>query len=287
MIRWLVILVMFAAPLLAGYESNFGKVILAKSDVIVLAVASAKRTKIRAGERMELTVAETLYGNKVPNTVSLFTNSPNLLKRGEAVRALFALSKMSGGGFKLVGKPVLTPDGAAESDEKIEVAKEYIAMEKLAPGAERTKVFWSMLFRCVRSGGYSAEDAAIELLYVAKNSPQAITQERFESAIDAEAAAVGKLTKQAQADLKLARKGMVEVRIKDLRYKAIRRGKTKQDKRTAAGTLLDLIEEYPRAFDKSDLEMIEAMTTSSDDKILKGKLKECRGELAKILATRK
>jgi hypothetical protein len=262
-------------------------VILAKSDAIVLAVASAKRLQVRSAISVELTVSETLYGDKVGNSIVLFFNDPDLLAKDEAVRAMFALKKLATGGFKLVGKPVPTPEGEVESKEKVDVAKAYIELESNDEGDKRTRKLWNLLVRHISDGGYSAENAAVELLFIARDRSGTITLVRYDAVVEAEETAKGNLTKQAKADLQLARRGMVEGRIKDLRFKGIRRGKKKLEKRTAAGALLDLIKNFPLAFDKSDLELINAMASDTDDQILKGKLKTCSQELALELAGRK
>ncbi len=287
MIRYITLLLLLSGPLCAEAESNFGRVILDKSDAIVLAVASAKRVKIRAAVQVQLTISETLYGDELGNTVSLFFNDQSVLKKGVAVRALFALKKLATGGYKLVGKPVLTPESGAESAEKIRVAKEYIELEAEEKGKDRVKSFWDMLIGHVKAGGYTAENAAIELMYIARDRPRTITLLRFDAVLEAEETAKGNLTRRAKADLRLARKGMVEGRIKQLRYKEIRRGKKKQDKRSGADALLKLIDDYSLAFDKKDLALINAMAVDTDDEVLKGKLLKCSQEIALDLAARK
>ncbi|MCF6227299.1 MAG: hypothetical protein L3J82_01370 [Planctomycetes bacterium] len=287
MIRYITLLLLLSSPLCAEAESNFGRVILAKSDAIVLAVASAKRVKIRAAVQVQLTVSETLYGDDLGNSISLFFNDPDVLQKGEAVRALFALKKLATGGFKLVGKPVLAPESGAESAERIKIAKEYIELEAEEKGKDRVKSFWAMLIGHVKAGGYAAENAAIELLYIARDRTGTITFPRFDAVLEAEETAKGNLTKRAKADLKLARKGMVEGRIKQLRYKEVRRGKKKQDKRAGASELLKLIDEYSLAFDKNDLDLINAMAADTDDEVLKDQLLKCSQELALDLAARK
>ncbi|MDC1142995.1 hypothetical protein OAU50_07885, partial [Planctomycetota bacterium] len=210
--RLILLLLLLATPLCAEAESNFGRVILANSDAIVLAVASAKRTKIGGAIRVELTVSETLYGDKVASGVSMFFSNPDSLLKDEAMRALFALKKLSDGGYKLVGKPMLTPESGTESAEKIRVVKAFVALEAEEAGKGRTKAFWKLLQAHIKAGGFSAEDAAIELIFVARDRSDTVTLERFESVVEAEETAKGNLTKQAKADLHLARKGMVETR---------------------------------------------------------------------------
>src|SRR5690606_34256128 len=113
MIRLLAILLL-AAPLAAAHESNFGRVILANCDLVVQGVASATRVEMKASVRVELAIESVLYGEQKQTDIVVFYNDPALLKKGEAVRGLFALKKLAEGGFNIVGKPVLTPAGDVE-----------------------------------------------------------------------------------------------------------------------------------------------------------------------------
>lgn len=268
------LMLLVCAPLAAQHESNFGRVILAGSDAVAEAVASATRARVHSGFSVQLTVKEVLYGEIERREVTLFYTDPKLLKQDEAVHGLFALKQMAGGGFALVGKPVLTPEGDRESESKLRVCEEFIALEAKPAGDERTAEFWELLARHVRRGGYSAENAAIELMFIARDRASIITQERYDSILKARGEAGRQLTEQAKKDLTLAARGMVEAAIKREKFKQARRGETQQERRKGASDLIELAKEYPRAFSESDASYATAMAEDTDDAVLRASLTE-------------
>lgn len=273
MIRLLAILLL-AAPLSAAHESNFGRVILAKCDLVVQGVASATRVEMKASVRVELAIESVLYGEQKETDIVVFYNDPALLKKGEAVRGLFALKKLAEGGFNIVGKPVLTPGGDAEEADKLRVARDFISLEKEAEGEGRTARFWELLIEHLKLGGYPAQNAAVELMFVARDRSAIITEQRFDDVIAARDSALNRLTTQAKDDLKLACQGMVEAKVKSAKFKRVRRGEDKTEKRKAADDLLALQKDYPRAFTEEDAKLAEALAEGSDDARLDEKLAE-------------
>lgn len=274
MMRWILIALLLCSPLAAQHESNFGRVILANSDLIVEAVASATRTQVHGGFSVELSIKKTLHGEAARREVSLFYTDPKLLKEDEAVHGLFALKRMAGSGLALVGKPVLTPEGERDSEAKLKVCEEFIALEGKPEGAERTASFWNLLARHVRRGGYPAENAAVELMFIARDRADSITEERFQAILEARADAGRQLTEQTTQDLRLALQGMVEARIKGIKFREARRGETRESRRNGADALLALAKEYPRAFTETDAKYAQAMAGDSDDATLRAKLTE-------------
>lgn len=273
MIRLLAILLL-AAPLAAAHESNFGRVILANCDLVVQGVASATRVEMKASVRVELAVESVLYGEQKQTDIVVFYNDPALLKKGEAVRGLFALKKLAEGGFNIVGKPVLTPAGDVEEADKLRVARDFISLEKEAEGEGRTARFWELLIEHLKLGGYPAQNAAVELMFVARDRSAIITEQRFDDVIAARDSALNRLTTQAKDDLKLACQGMVEAKVKSAKFKRVRRGEDKTEKRKAADDLLALQKDYPRAFTEEDAKLAEALAEGSDDARLDEKLEE-------------
>lgn len=269
------ILLLAACPLSAAHESNFGRVILAQCDLIVQGVAAAKRTKLRASIRVEMTIETVLHGKQDATEVSVYFTDPDYLD-DEAVRGMFALKAMSDGGYTLVGKPVLTPVGDAEESDKLLVAREFIALEADTEGAERTADFWAMLLRHINLGGYAAQNAAVELMYVARNRGEIITEKRFDDVVAAREAATSRLTKQTREDMRLAIQGLVEAKVKGLKFKRVRREEKSADKRAAANELSKLQQDYPRAFTESDAKLCEALQAASKD----SRLNETLDELA-------
>ncbi|MBX3458419.1 MAG: hypothetical protein KF696_00475 [Planctomycetes bacterium] len=274
MTRWLLVVLLCATPLCAEYESNFGRVILSQCDLIVQGVAAAKRTRVVGGTKAELTVQSVLYGETKLREISAFYTDANLLKKDEAVRAMFALKKMADSGYSIVGKPVLTPESEPESVAKVDVCKAFVALERQEQGSERTGAFWDLLIAHIRQGGYPAQNAAVELMYIARDRGSIITEERFQQVQDARADARKALLRQTQDDLALASQGMVEARVKTLKVTRIRRGEKQQDRRDAADELAKLVETYPRAFTESDAKLLDATAAESDDARLKDKLAE-------------
>jgi hypothetical protein len=273
--------VMAAAPCVHAqdqpkqYESNFGRVILAGSDMIVQGVAAAQRSRVSAGFKVEVTVQAALYGETKLQAISLFYTDDNLLKKGQAVRALFAVKKMAAGGFSLVGKPVLMPEGELESEDKRKVCEEFVALESLEDEEQRTSAFWELLLRHVRKGGYYAQNAAVELMFIARDRGSIITEDRFTKLRDAETESLAVLTKQCRNDLALAMQGMVEARVKTFKVKRIR-GDDKADRKVAADELAALVKAYPRAFTEGDAKLLEAMRDDTKDPQLRGKLDDIR-----------
>jgi hypothetical protein len=274
MIRLLTILLLFAAPLCAAHESNFGRVILANSDVIVQGVASATRVKMRASTRVELNIESVLHGEQKLADIVVFYNDPELLKKDQAVRGLFALKKLAEGGYNIVGKPVLTPAGDVDEADKLRVARDFIALEGEAESEGRTVRFWDLLIEHLNLGGYPAQNAAVELMFVARDRSAMVSEQRFDQVIKARESARDRLTTQAKDDLKLACQGMVEAKVKSTKFKRVRRGEEKSERRQAADDLLALQKDYPRAFTEEDAKLADAMGKDSDDNTLIEKLEE-------------
>ncbi|MBZ0136596.1 MAG: hypothetical protein K8I27_09510 [Planctomycetes bacterium] len=275
---WLILLVcLLAAPLAAEYESNFGRVILAKSDLIVQGVASATRTRVGNSFRVEVTVENTLHGDEKQNISFLYTDAALLPQ--EAARGLYALKSVTDETFSLVGKPVFTPQGDAEERDKLKVARAFIALEAQEQGDERTEAFYKLLTDHVELGGYPAQNAAVELMFVARDRGASITEERFDALIRARKDGLNRLIDQTRKDLELAFQGMVEARVKSLKFRHVRRGADKGVKRQGADDLLALQTDYPRAFTDADASLADALREASDDALLKGKL----SELAKVI----
>lgn len=274
MIRLLAILLLFATPLCAAHESNFGRVILANSDLIVHGVASATRAEMRASTRVEMTIESVLHGEQKLTEIVVFYNDPELLKKNEAVRGLFALKKLAEGGYNIVGKPVLTPGGDVEEADKLRVARDFIALEQEAEGEGRTAHFWELLIEHLKLGGYPAQNAAVELMFVARDRSAIITEQRFDDVVAARDSALNRLTTQAKDDLKLACQGMVEARVKSAKFKRVRRSDDKAERRKAADELQALQLDYPRAFTEEDAKLADALAKDSDDARLDEKLNE-------------
>lgn len=277
----------FAAPGFAARESNFGRVILDQADLIIQGVASAKRTRAGDLTRVEFSVEQTLHGKDPGRDLQVLLTDAGVLAKDQAVRGLFALKAMSTGGYTLVGKPILTPDGDAEERDKLRVLREYLDLEAEQEGKERTAAFWALLHRHVREGGYSAQNAAVELMFVARDRAGIITEELFEATNKAIADAAKVLTKQTQADLKLALQGMVEARIKDLRFRKVRRAEKAADRRAALDEVVALQETYPRAFDGADAKLCDALAEGETDAGTKGKLESLARAIRVVEAQRK
>jgi len=255
------LLLLLLAPCLgaAEHESNFGRVILAKCDIIVHGVASAQVTRIGGSHRVEITVERTLHGDFNRAELSMHFLERALLPEGEAVRGLFALKRIGGDGFELVGKPVLMKTGDVEEAEKIAVCRAFLAIEAMPAGADRTDAFWRLLLRHVREGGYPGQNAAIELVFVGRDRVLMVTEERFEELREVIGLARGRLTRQTQEDLRLAMQGMVEGRIKTLKLRRVRRAEAANDRRAAVIELRALVDEFPRAFGNADADLMDAM----------------------------
>ncbi|MCB9894458.1 MAG: hypothetical protein H6839_08410 [Planctomycetes bacterium] len=274
MLRCLLILTLLAAPLAAEYESNFGRVILANCDVILQGVASATRAKVGTSSKVQVTVETVLYGKEAKTEIVVFYADPDVLKKDEAVRGMFALKRLADGGYNLVGRPVLTPDADPEESDKLRVARKFIALEDQPAGDERTEDFWNLLLDGIDLGGYAAQNAAVELMYVAKDRGGIITEERFEEVLKARETADKRFTKQTREDLKLACQGLVEAQVKSLKFRRVRRSETPKDKRSAADELMDLQKDYTRAFTEEDAKLCDALVDISEDDVLTEKLKK-------------
>jgi hypothetical protein len=272
MARLLLMLCLFAPALAAEYESNFGRVILGQADVIVQGVASAKRTRVGTAFRAELTIEQTLYGKAAKAETSFLYNEEKLLPE-EAARGLYALKAVADGSYSLVGKPVLTPHGDPEERDKLTVARDFITLEEAAEGDERTGDFFEILKRHVKHGGYPAQNAAVELMFVARDRGSTITEARFDTLIAARREGLARLTEGTRKDLELAFQGMVEARVKSIKFRHTRRGKDKEARRAGADDLIALQIDYPRAFTEEDAKLAVAIGSASEDVIVKDKLK--------------
>lgn len=263
---WLLI-VLLASPLFAerSYESAFGENTLAKCDLIVHAIAAAKRSKVGAAISVQLTVQEVLHGEEKSSEITLVYTDSTLLKDGESVEALFALKALAQSGYSNVGRPVPMPSGDAEAKLKVSVCKSFLALEKMEEGEARTKAFEDLLADDLTVGGYAGQNAAVELLLWVSRRPGQVTKTRFDrfKRLLAENKAV--LDKRAQKDVELALQGMVEFALKDAAFKAVRRGKTREE-RIEGGKLVEAyFSEYPRAFGNDDAVLAGALAKDCKD----------------------
>jgi len=262
------------APLAAQAESNFGRVVLGKCDVIAQGVASAQRTKIQDLWRVEFTIEQVLHGKNPGREVQLYFGDIETLKKDEAVRGLFALKALSSGGFQLVGKPVPTPTGDVEEKDKVGLARAYIELEAQKPGEERTRAFWELLHNQVRAGGYWAQNAAIELMFIAKDRNGIITEELFATIRAARDNSLRVLTRQCRADLDLALQGMVEARVKSLKFKKVRRAEKAAERARAVDKIKELHTAWPRAFTEADAKLCDALFDAEKDASVRDKLSD-------------
>lgn len=286
-VAWLVLLGLASAPASAQQESNFGRVILGASDLIVLGVASAKRTRAGDLTRVEFSIEQTFHGKAPGTDLQLFLTDEAALKKDEAVRGLFALKSMSSGGFTLVGKPILVPDGDAEEQDKLKVLRAFLVLEAEPAGEDRTAAFWSLLLKHVRDGGYPAQNAAVELIFVARDRAGIITEDLFQQTDKAVAESLRVLTRQAQSDLKLALQGMVEARIKSLKFRKVRRAEKPPDRRAAVEELKLLQETYPRAFADADARLCDALADAEPDGPARAGLESLAASIRVVEAQRK
>lgn len=280
-------MVLMAGPAFGARESNFGRVILDSADLIIQGVASAKRTRAGDLTRVECSVEQTLHGKDPGRDIQILLTDAGVLAKDQAVRGLFALKSMSTGSYTLVGKPTLTPDGDAEERDKLRVLREYLDLEAEEEGKERTTAFWALLHRHVREGGYPAQNAAVEMMFIARDRAGIITEELFEATNKAIAESAKVLTKQTQADLKLALQGMVEARIKDLKFRKVRRAEKAADRRAALDEVISLQEAYPRAFDGADAKLCDALAEAETDAGTKGKLESLSRTIRVVETQRK
>lgn len=280
------LLVLLATPLCAEYESNFGRVILAESDLIVQGVAGAQRLRVGSALKVQITVEEVLYGEEKARELTVFFTDENLIPKDKAVRALFALKRVAQGGCNIIGKPVLTPESDVEEQDKLSVVREFVKLERQAEGEERTKQFYELLLKHVERGGYYAQNAAVELMFLVQNRGSTITQERFDGLVAARENSNSRHTTKTRTDLDLVQQGMVEVRIKGLKFKAARRGEKSADRRSAATELKTLVASYPRAFTLEDAKLAEAIADASTDERLADSLRDTAKEIRQQIAVR-
>jgi hypothetical protein len=271
-----------------GYESNFGEVILASSDLIIQGTAGASRSRVAGAWRAEVTVEQVLYGECKANEVRVFYSDEGVLKKGEAVPALFALKRMAEGGFSMVGRPVALPDAALERETRLRVCREFVALEKNAPGEERTRLYENLVALHIAEGGYAAQNAAIELMFWVKRRPHEVTRERFDRFSKARANADRLLDTRTRADLDLALSGMVETRIKDLSFKQARRSEKAADRLAAVKDLAVLVEKHGSAFTDADARLADAMAREAGqgDEI-KRELTDLARSIRAVVAARK
>lgn len=273
MLRLVIMAALLAVPLAAEHESNFGRVILANCDIVVHGVAGATRLRVGAQFKVDVNIENVLYGEEKRRDVSFYYTDPDSMAAG-AVRGVFALKALAeGAGYKLVGKPVLTPVGDADEGLKLRVAREFIALERDAAGPLRTESFFELLVDHILLGDYAARNAAVELMFVARDRGAIVTNERFVDLLAAREAGLGRLTKATQEDLKLAFQGMVEARIKGLKFRDVRRGETRAAKRCAADELAALLTDYPRAFTEADATLADGLRRDTNDEVLSDKLR--------------
>jgi len=222
-----------------------------------------------------LTVETVLHGDEKAPEVAVYYTDPDSLGE-DAVRGLFALKALAEGGYSLVGKPVLTPVGDVEETDKLRVVRAFLALEGQAEGDTRTSDFWELLIEHVTLGGYAAQNAAVELIFVARDRRDTITMERFDALVAARDDSQDRLTKQTRDDLRLACQGLVEAKVKGLKFKLVRRAEKQADRRKAANELTQLQADYPRAFTADDATLCDGIREEAKDE----RLSETLGELA-------
>lgn len=252
--RVCLILLLLAAPLSAqrSYESAFGENTLAKCDLIVHAIAAAKRAKIGAAISVQLTLQEVLYGEEKSSEVTAIYTDASLLKEGESVEALFALKALAQNGFSLVGRPVTLASGDGEAKTKLAVCKAYIALERAEEGEARTKAFEDLLAADIEEGGYAGQNAAVELLLWVSRRPSLISKERYERFRRLLGAPNRALAERARKDVNLALQGMVEFSLKDDAFRSVRRGKSREERTEGGKRLEAYFKDHPRAFGNDD-----------------------------------
>ncbi len=246
------------APKARTWESNFGQVILANSDVIVLGVAAAKRSQVAGATAVEITVQDVVSGEEKAATITVVLSDPGVLKKDAAVEGLFALRRMAGSGYRLVGKPEEAPSGDRERDLKLAVTREFIALEKLDEGEARTEAFLSLVQAHLQRETHAAQNAGLELKLWVRRKPELISREIFNRFVRAhEELARGPA--KARNDVFWAVTWMVELKIKGEEFRNARRGKTAAEKTQAVDALTGLRETYPEAFDEADARLCEGL----------------------------
>jgi hypothetical protein len=263
----LLLLVILAAPLCAerSYESAFGENTLAKCDLIVHAIAAAKRVKIGAAVSVQLTVQEVLHGEEKSSEITLIYSDSTLLKEGESVEGLFALKTLADAGYSCIGRPIPMPSGDAEARTKVAVCKRFLALEEMEEGEARTDAFENLLASQIAQGGYPGQNAAVELLLWVSRKPGQVSKARYDRFKGVLAESKSILDKRAQKDVELALQGMVELQLKDASFRSIRRGKTKQERMEGGKELAGYFEDYPRAFGTDDASLADALAKECKD----------------------
>lgn len=265
--RWFLIGLLMAAPLAAqrSYESAFGENTLAQCNLIVHAIAAAKRAKTGAATSVQLTLQEVLYGEEKSSEVTLLYTDTSLLKEGESVEALFALKALAQSGFSLIGKPVVMATGDTEARNKVAVCKAFIALEQMDEGDARTKAFEDLLAADLQEGGYAAENAGVELLLWVARKPSAISAERYERFKRILDGAGRGQSARAMKDVRLALQGMVELSLKDEAFRTVRRGKTREERVEGGKRLERFFKDHPRAFGNDDAILAAALARECKD----------------------
>ncbi len=263
----LLLLFVLAAPLCAqrSYESAFGENTLSKCDLIVHAIAAAKRSKAPGAISVQLTVQEVLHGEEKSSEITLIYSDATLLKEGESVEGLFALKALAESGYACVGRPVPMPSGDAEARAKVSVCKEFLALEKMEEGEARTDAFEDLLAADLAEGGYPGQNAAVELLLWVSRKPGQVSRGRYDRFKGILAENKSRLDKRAQKDVELALQGMVELQLKDASFRSIRRGKTKQARVEGGNELAAYFKDYPRAFGTDDAALADALAKECKD----------------------
>lgn len=263
----LLLCLVLAAPLCAErtYESAFGENTLAKCDLIVHAIAAAKRSKAPGAISVQLTVQEVLHGEEKSTEITLIYSDTTLLKENESVEALFALKAMADNGYSCVGRPVPMPSGDAEARAKVSVCKEFLALEKMEEGEARTEAFENLLAADLIEGGYPGQNAAVELLLWVSRKPGQVSKARYDRFKGILAENKNHLDARAQKDVELALQGMVELQLKDAAFRAIRRGKNKQARVDGGNELAAFFKDYPRAFSADDAALCDALAKDCQD----------------------
>ncbi len=282
----------------AKHESIFGRALMKNSDVIVLGVVSATQNIAGTRYSRELTIEKVLDGKEKRESLILFFSDKDLFEKDKAVRGIFALKKTAPASADSVGRPVKVPEDDFEEDAKLRIVKEFIAMENLPAGVTRTKTYIDLLFSHLADGGWPAENAAIEFLFLVRDRRKLVTVDLYKRLIRARKSALGKLTQRARDDIKLVLQGMVERKIKSTYFKTVRdpvdtkakpkeQKKQRQNRRDAATELQALQKEYPRAFTRSDMLLARAMAKVEKDDLVKDDLERIAAAIQRDLDLRK
>lgn len=272
----------------AKYESNFGRVILARCDLIAMGVVSAVRKQVGAAIKAEFTIQDVIFGAEDQKSVIIIYHDRKLLKEGESVRGMYALKSMAGSGYSIVGKPMIIPESDAEGEDKVAVARAFVELEARLAGKKRVQAFVDLLLDHIRTGGYWARNAAIELIFLVQNRVGLVNRDRFDLFRKARTTALKRLDRQTKQDLNLAFQGMVESRMKRLAYKKIKRGKTAKERLEGVKELEGYLEEYPRAFSSEDVEYCEAVLEELKGASLKSRVAELARDIDEsVLALKK